>query len=311
MAAFNYADYDQLFVLDLKFPYAANTVKEIEVSRRELGGILFIDRVLSQLNITKSKFYPPKSEDSLRTLHKNICKAPLSEHHKLSVFYYLLLDFDVANNHAALSDKFALDASVPAQYQIFMMGLWHMDRRDYASAVERLTHPSLTPEFADAIIVALTNQATESGDYSLPLAYYHTVKPTLKTSQGIECLFDAMARTSVVSALEFSRAYPDSAREQLFQRLIAAVLENPSGENPSERATELVSLPFDDSEEIWFQDYLACGDGKKLKKSADTLLMRKITTGKYTYVLGNKNVGGRWGAVLEGFRSGVGDRATS
>lgn len=255
-----------------------------------------------------AKLYPPQNEDARRVLHANICNSSLTEHHKLSILYYLLLDWDLPNPSNSLSDNFAIAASVPSQYHIFMRGLWFLDKRECESAVQYLADPSLpTAEFSDEIIIALISQS-KKGDYSLPLAYYHTVKPSLKTHCAIESLFEAMARTNVVAALEFSRQYSDCARQLLFQQLIIAVLDEPSREYPADRATQLVSLPFDTAEEKWFEDYLTQSDGKKLRKSADTLLMRKIATGKYTDVLGNKNIGGRWGIVLEGFRNGVGQR---
>lgn len=177
-------------------------------------------------------------------------------------------------------------------------------------ALESLSHPSLLPEFADDIIMVLIRHA-ENNDYSLPLAYYHTVQPILKTSAALESLFGALARTSVTEAFYFSRTQPEVARQQLFQQLISAVLDGRGSQDVATRATELVSLPLDGAEEQWFNEYLTTGDGRKLRKAKDTVIMRKVVTGKHNESASVKNLGGQWGLVLDGFKSGMGNRVNA
>ena len=59
----------------------------------------------------------------------------MSTHHKLSVFYYLLLDYDAAatasTSSRSLADKFAARSGVPEKYQTFMTGLWYLDRQQF------------------------------------------------------------------------------------------------------------------------------------------------------------------------------------
>lgn len=143
-------------------------------------------------------------------------------------------------------------------------------------ALEHLAHPSLPSEFADEIIVVLVRQAS-ANDYSLPLAYYHTTQPVFKTSEALELLFGALARTSVTEALYFSRGYPEHARQQLFEKLVASVLDYPEEVGP--RGKELASLPLSGSEEKWLQEYLV-GDGKKSKNARLVAQMRQIVTGR-------------------------------
>ena len=241
-------------------------------------------------------------------MHKTItAHHSLADHHKLSLLYYLLLDWDIANPRAALSESFAFSASVPSQYQTFMKGLWCLDRRDSATAIQYLAHPSLPPtEFADDIIIALSAQVKD-GD-GLVLAYYHSAKPALKTSEAIEALFEALAASNVVAALEFSRQYAEPARVLLFQRLIASVLKKPvsEGNQLADRAIQLISLPFNNAEETWFQHYLTRGEGKKLTNSGDTLLMRNIAMGNYGDLMVNENIDAKWVTILEGLRNGFG-----
>lgn len=117
-----------------------------------------------------------------------------------------------------------------------------------------------------------------------------------------------MALSSVTEALNYSRTHPESAREQLFHRLIASVLDAKPSEDKASRAAELVSLPLQPVEEGWFEEFLAEGSGRKLKHSKDTLLMRKLATGRYSEAVQEKNTGAKWAVVLEGLKNGLGGR---
>ncbi|KAK7923729.1 hypothetical protein PG985_007800 [Apiospora marii] len=294
--------FDRVFGSMDSFPYGRKALQEADNHRRTLGGALFIDRVLAALGHAKaSKLYPPKSEDHLRQLHEQISKSnSIEDHHKLSVIFYILLDFDEDK-----ADSFAHRAGVPTKYQIFMRGLWNMDRQAFAVALEHLAHPSLQAEFADDIVTTLVRHGSPDEDYTLPLAYYHTVQPVLKSPQAIELLFDAMCRSNVSEALAFSRTKSVAMREQLFTRLAANVLDERRGNETAERACELAALPFDAVEEAWFKDFLTTGPGKKLKVAKDTLMMRQIAVGEVSSA-GEK---GSWGTVMEGFKVGSGGRA--
>lgn len=115
---------------------------------------------------------------------------------------------------------------------------------------------------------------SDTEDYSLPLAYYHTVQPVLRSSEALHLLFGALARSSVTEALYFSRDYPEHTRQQLFEQLVSSVLEAQSAPGVAERRAELVSLALGDVEEQWFRRYLTVGDGRKLKDAKPALLSR-------------------------------------
>lgn len=237
--------------------------------------------------------------DSLRQLHGQITSSTtIADHHKLSVLYYLLLDID-----GAKANEFADNAGLPSKYRTLMQGLWYLDRLDFSAALQELTHPSLLPEFADDIITALVRHAKD-GDYTLPLAYWHTVQPVLKSSTALGLLFEALAKSDVAEALRFTRARPESMRELLFQRLISMTLEGARNEESAERACELAALPFNAQEEAWFQEYLTNGEGKRLKGARDTLLMRRVAMGDTA--IGGEH--GTWGVVTEAFKAGGGGR---
>ncbi|KAH6668112.1 nuclear pore complex assembly-domain-containing protein [Plectosphaerella plurivora] len=304
---FDYNNFEHVFPTAAVFPYGRKSIQETETFRKSFNGALFIDRVLSALGLSKAKTYPPKQESALASLHQVLCEADISIHHRLSIFYYLLLDFDGQDARTQYSTKFAEVSGVPKNYQILMRGLWLLDHQQFERALEHVTHPSLIPDFADEILITFAKNCPP-GDYSLPLAYYHTVQPILKSQEAIQLLFNAMAQTSVTEALTYTRAQPEAAREQLFKQLISSVLEAAPSEETADRATELVGLALADAEEQWFEEFLSQGEGRRLKHSKDTLLMRKLATGRYSEVVREKGVGSNWATILEGMKSGLGGR---
>ncbi len=252
----------------------------------------------------------------------------MTTHHKLSALYYLLLDHDEGvSARSKIAETFALRTGMSKRYQIFMSGLWHMDRLHFGVALEYLAHPSLLPEFADNIVTVLVRYASGGGDYSLALAYVAAVRPVLKTPEAVELLFEAMARTDVSEAFYYTRTQPDPVRQQLFERLILCALK-PSAPSASSsasatattttssaasRATELVSLPFDADEEAWLRAFLTAGEGRKLKGSKDTMIVKKIVSGDLWLseaAVSAKSISGPWSIILQGFRN-EGTAATS
>ncbi|KXJ89998.1 nuclear pore complex assembly-domain-containing protein [Microdochium bolleyi] len=309
----DFGNFDLVFGDLSPFPFTRQWAQQVDKKRKEYDGLLFLDRVLGALNMSKaSKYYPPKSDKDLRQLHHAVCNAPnVAVHHKLSILYYILLDVDhrleeqSPGSTSTRADVFAADAAVPQKYSIFMEGLWHMDDTNFDLALEHLTHPSLVPDFADEIVTALAHiGSSKGGDYSPVLAYYYTVQPVLKTSAAAELLFDAIAQSSVSEALRYSRVRPQFVREQLFRRLVMSVVETAPGDEAAERAFELTSAGLDTQEEDWFRDALLGLDGKKVRVAKDTLLMRRIARGD----AGPVSEKGAWSSVLEGFKKGSGNR---
>ncbi|KAK4111597.1 hypothetical protein N656DRAFT_711433 [Canariomyces notabilis] len=275
----DFSQFSAAFPTDGPKPYDQNGVRVIETFRKSFDGVLFIDRVLKALGLGEGKPYPPRGDSGLRALHQQICETKVSAHAKLSVFYYFLLDYDeLRGARSQLAEALAEESGLPQNYQILMRGLWHMDRKEFKFALEHLAHPSLPSEFADDIITVLVRHAKDD-DYSLPLAYYHTTQPVLQTSEALELLFGALARTSATEALYFSRKYPDHARQLLFEKLVASVLEHPDAVGA--RGKELVSLPLTADEEKWFQEYIAVGAGRKSKNAKPVAQMRQVVTGRH------------------------------
>ncbi|RDA93739.1 hypothetical protein CP533_0224 [Ophiocordyceps camponoti-saundersi (nom. inval.)] len=318
---FMLSEYDDVFPAKLKFPYDRALQNEIEHHRKAQGGILFIDRVMKALGVIKGlpsgmnpsltlqlmelqgRLYPPKSENTLRQLHQLICETTMSVQQKQSLLYYIMLDFDTVGSQPSGSEKFAADAGMPVNYRIFMKGLWHMDRERYQEALGFVTHPSLTPDFADDIIITLVRYAPDQ-DYSLALSYYYTVRPSLKTASGLESLFDAMVHGDATEALLYSRTHPQHTREQLFRRWVRTNLKECRREEDPSQRDKLAFLPLDPDEEKWFEHYLTVGEGKNLPKAKDTLLARQIACDRFSDV-SEQRVGEQWAAVVEGIKRGV------
>ncbi|CAK7241880.1 MAG: hypothetical protein STHCBS139747_003353 [Sporothrix thermara] len=304
----DFRNFNDVFGNGDTLPYDQHVNRDIESKRKSLGGVLFVDRVFTALGIQKDT-------RTLHDLYQQILASKMTTHHKLSALYYLLLDHDDGlSARSKISDNFAVQTGMPKRYQIFMSGLWHMDRLQFAVALEYLAHPSLLPEFADNIMTVLVRHA-ENGDYSLALAYYAAVQPVLKTQEAVELLFEAMSRTDVSEAFYYTRTLAEPARQQLFEQLVASVLREASGGSSASggggagadvdaagRAAELIGLPLDAQEETWLRTFLTSGDGRKLKRAKDTMIMKKIVSGDVDLSEGTKSLSGPWGIVLQGFR---------
>ncbi|KAK3952356.1 nuclear pore complex assembly-domain-containing protein [Pseudoneurospora amorphoporcata] len=278
-------------------PYDHKGASAIETFRKSFRGVLFVDRVLSRLGISQGTAYPPKGENGLRSLHQQICQSSVSSHYKISLLYYLLLDHDdIHPGRSQWADGFAEEAGLPKKYQILMRGLWHMDRKEFKYAIENLAHPSLPTEFADEITIALVrlplankrSSSASQSDYTLALAYFHAAQPVFTSSEALELLFGALARTNVTEALDFSRRYPEWTRQQLFEKLLASILEQP--EKLGARGKEFVSAALTAEEESWFQEYLRRGEGRKSKGSGVLLRMRGVVTGRLSSIAALENL---------------------
>ncbi|KAF7883877.1 hypothetical protein EAF00_011189 [Botryotinia globosa] len=310
---FTFQNFDEVFDFDPGCSYDEIAVRKIESNRKKLEGLLFMDTLLKNFEIRRPvKYYPPKSNSDLRNLHKVIIDSAGQDHHKLSALYYILLDFDAPTGRRDYSTTFEQKSFLPHSYQIYMKGLWHLDNLDFELALQYLTHPSLIPSFADEILEALVLHSSD--DLAIPLAYYHTVQPALASSRATESLFSAIARTSVTEAFYFSRGQSQYMQRHMFEQLIAAVLKNSPSETIADRSVELVNLPLSPEEEAWFEDYLLRGEGRAIRKARDTIMMRRIGTGKFSETLSLKGIGSRsiggldWERLSAAVKEGLGPR---
>jgi hypothetical protein len=120
--------------------------------------------------------------------------------------------------------------------------------------------------------------------------------------------------SSVTEAFHFSRAQVPNTHRHTFQMLISLVIHNSPADTIADRSIELVNLPMNTEEEEWFEDYLLHGDGTRLKKAKDTVLFRRMATGKFTESLAVKPGNTRaisgldWNSLTHGVENGLGPR---
>jgi hypothetical protein len=241
-----------------------------------------------------SVLYPPRSNEELRKLYGKIMECNAPDQHKSSLVYYILKDLQIRGQGAA---KFAKSEFLPNKYQILIDGIWHMDRLQFEvntahpkcaaalpltvtmqEALEYLTDPSLIPTFPEEILHTLCSHCRT--DPTLPLAYYHTVSPEITSSGVLFSFFSALCRASVTEAFYFSRARGEASHRTLFEMLVAFVHAAEGGRPRADRAVELINLPLGEEEEEWLEEYLVGGEGSTLFGAKDTVMMRKIATGR-------------------------------
>ncbi|KAI9676909.1 MAG: hypothetical protein M1817_006748 [Caeruleum heppii] len=300
--------FGHVFSFKPDYHYDPRDSAKIQGHRQTLGNDLFLDKLFGVLHIEEGKkLYPPQSNHDLRRLHQNITSSGAPQHYIQSVLYYLLLD--CSRRHHNVAEHFAARQYLPEKYKAYIRGLWHMDHLQFHAALEDLTDPSLLPTFPDEILIALARHAAH-GDFSLALAYYHTVSPALITSQALDTLFSALCAASVTEAFFFARGQAETIHRHLFEQLISHVL----GSSRS-HSVELVNLPLTEEEETLFENYLSKGEGRQLTGAKDTVLMRKMATGHFAEVLeekrgpsGKRIEGLNWDTLRAGLASGLGPR---
>lgn len=239
--------------------------------------------------------YPPKSNHDLRDLYNQVVSSTFPTHQKQALIYYILRD---CRNPSDAATQFARRYYLPEKYKLFIDGLWYLDRLEFRvraflsyqsfvsnsdriqRALEYLTEPSLIPTFPDEILYVLTLTHLPKHDDSLAMSYYHTVSPPLASEKVQKAFFEVLCRASITEAFYFARKNDEIRRRRYLEQLVVFVHSSSAGQIRGERAMELVNLPFDEEEEKWFEDCLLHGAAKTLHGAKDTVLMRRLATGK-------------------------------
>ena len=319
-------DFEDVFTFSPGYQYDGQVCEKIRANRKQMSNTLFVDRLLKVLGVqggrisrvasgsslmtllTSSpviKFYPPKTNQDLRTLHQRIISTNAQDHYKQSIIYYLIKDCARLGRHAKAEDIFVARSHLPAKYRTFVDGLWHLDHQEAEKALEYLTDPSLTPSFPDEILLELCKE----DDSTLPMAYYYTVSPPLTDAKVRDAFFGVLCRTSVHEAFFFARKQPHPTRKTLFEQLLHIVHTE---RNRADSASQLVNLPLDEDEDIWFEDYLTKGIDHHEEHAADTVMMRRIALGNVSdssvaiQGLSRKKINGiGWDELKIGLEQGV------
>lgn len=142
----SWEDFDVTFSFNRNFTYDKKLIDTINGNRRSLENQLFIDRLLGLMGVKAGmktvatingvankapmaahERYPPRSNQHLRELYKQILSSSFPNHQKQAVIYYLLRDCRA--NEALV--QFLRRCSIPDKYQLFIDGLWHLDRLEF------------------------------------------------------------------------------------------------------------------------------------------------------------------------------------
>ncbi|KAF2470432.1 uncharacterized protein BDR25DRAFT_393921 [Lindgomyces ingoldianus] len=306
--------------------YDKDTVDEILQNQGQLGGKLFFQRLLELLGIKWRKVYPPPTTAALHDLHARIISAPISLHNKQCLLFYILKDLTPSyQDQTELASAFASSVHLEKRFWTFLEGLWALDHLELETAVGYLTHPFIIPTFPDEIMLALLNQrlmpeGVTNAEYVLPMAYYNCAKPPLVCEAAKTEFVRYMADRDVTETFYWIRGRPDHERRQLLEVLVEETLEPPIQRISNEayaredRAEEFVSLPFDAVEEAWVEAFLTEGKGRNYRGAQDTVIMRRMATGRLRDAVGDRQVKGKriehvnWDVLKDGVRRGLGPR---
>ena len=219
-----------------------------------------------------TEHYPPHSDSSLKQLLKAILEANVIDTHKAALLLYLRRDVRLE------PEKFAAETYLPQRYITLIDGLWHLDRLHLKEAIVHLTDPTLIPTFSEEILYTIGKHSPQHPE--LVLEYYNTTSPVLTTTKTLNVYFSALVNSSVTEAFFFTRRQSDATRKHLFEVLLALVHGSSSGGARAKRGVELVGLPLETEEEEWLEEYLLKGKGKNLFGAKDTVIVRRIATGR-------------------------------
>jgi hypothetical protein len=211
----------------------------------------------------------------LRNLWSKIVQSPAPDEQKLALLYYVLLDCRGIHN---ADNAFVRRTYLPQKYQLLVQGLWELDHAQFSRALEHLTDPCLALPFADEVLLTLLRHP--KCDSALATAFYISVSPPLKDQKTLDAYFELLSSNSLIEAYYFANRQDEENHKTLFERLVARVHQEKAGDARAARATLLAGLPFSSEEEAWFEDFLLHGKGSKLSGAKDTVMVRRIATGR-------------------------------
>lgn len=235
------------------------------------------------------------------------------------------------HSEVELSEAFAADVHLEKRFETFIKGLWALDRMEFATAVGHLTDPGIIPTFPDEIIHTLlkgrdrlngVGMQRRPEDDVLPLAYYNCAKPPLDNDKIRVEFAQYLSDRNVTETYWWIHTRPEYEHKPLLEILIEQTLEknawssspDDDGYPRSQKAVELVSLPFTEDEEEYIERFLTEGKGRTYQGAQDTVIMRRIATGRLTRGLGETHLRGRrlmglnWEMLKDGVKKGLGPR---
>lgn len=156
--------------------------------------------------------------------------------------------------------------------------MWELDHGQFARALEYLTDPTLSLEFADEILLTLLK--SPKCESSLAMAFYLVVSPPLQKTDTLEAYFHLLVQTDIVEAYHFAQRQDKTTHETLFEDMLRLLLEENVSARKADRMTLMLSLPLTDEEDQWFEQYLLRGDGSRISGAKDSVIMRRLALGR-------------------------------
>ena len=248
--------------------------------------------------------------------------------------FYLLKDLSPSTHEDKnRADTFANNVHLEKRFRTFIEGIWDLDHLMFETAVQHLTHPSIIQTFPDEILLALLrkgdrgdgeNAGPKRANDPLPLAYFDCARPPLQDARTRREFAKYISARNVTEAWFWIKSRPEHERRELLEILIDTTLFTEVSNHldhtarnkypQSDRAMELVALPFEEEEDKWLETYLTEGKGRLHAGAQDTVLMRKMATGKLADVgkeggyRGRRHYGLSWEVLREGVKKGLGPR---
>lgn len=136
----------------------------------------------------------------------------------------------------------------------------------------------MTLPFADQILVALLRHP--KSDPSLATAFYICASPPLEDPKALDAYSDLLSSKNPIEAVHLARKQDQTNHKRLLDKLIVKILQEKATNRRAEQATLLVGMSLTRQEEEWLELCLLSGPASKLPGANDTVLVRRIATGR-------------------------------
>ncbi|KAJ1653484.1 hypothetical protein IWQ61_006399 [Dispira simplex] len=179
------------------FPYQTKHIQAIRYQRTELGGQLFVDRLLQRFNLSPAQAYPPRDATHFRKLLLAIVEAEADVATKYMLMYYFLCDYE----SATLLKGFSAEGYLPAGLQLAVGAYWAVDHRQFELAFRYLSHPAVELQWGqDLLDVFIRNEK-----YLIALQFLGVLRDTTQVQVELTVQMNILLHCSLEDAFSFQR----------------------------------------------------------------------------------------------------------
>ncbi|KAF9919953.1 hypothetical protein FBU30_010341 [Linnemannia zychae] len=243
-----------------KFTYSDSELDEIERRRQELGGKLFIDRLLEFVG-----------------LKGNIMSNCLA--------YYLL-----KNQHGDINEYFLREYRIPPKFVDLINGFWALDHFDFKAAVLYLSRPGLVVDWIEEVIEAIAQHGSPhlARQFLVAADLHYTSEKFIETKMKIliETDFtDAFyyQRSSIVTDQQLSTPQHNVlALTERKKRLFTYLMDYCFLDKPNRKGIQMLShLTMNEVEEQMFIQYCDDHSGLTREVGQEFLIMYYANRSRY------------------------------